>query len=93
MGYTGTGGASQTFTHNLGVAPELVIVKNRDSAAAWESLGTALSSSQRQIYLNRTQAGVAVASGHLGWNGTDGAWTIELHGCLFREDVIDLFSP
>jgi hypothetical protein len=72
--YTGTGGASQTFTHNLGVAPELVIVKNRDSAAAWESLGTALSSSQRQIYLNRTQAGVAVASGHLGWNGTDGAY-------------------
>ena len=72
--YTGTGGASQTFTHNLGVAPELVIVKNRDAAAAWESLGTALSASQRQIYLNRTQAGVAVASGHLGWNGTDGAY-------------------
>lgn len=72
--YTGTGGASQTFTHNLGVAPELVIVKNRDAAAAWESLGTALSASQRQLYLNRTQAGVAVASGHLGWNGTDGAY-------------------
>jgi hypothetical protein len=72
--YTGTGGASQTFTHNLGVAPELVIVKNRSAAAAWESLGTALSASQRQLYLNRTQAGVAVASGHLGWNGTDGAY-------------------
>ena len=72
--YTGTGGASQTFAHNLGVAPELVIVKCRSDAAAWESLGTALNSSQRQIYLNRTQAGVAVASGHLGWNGTDGAY-------------------
>jgi hypothetical protein len=72
--YTGTGGASQTFTHNLGVAPELVIVKNRSDAAAWESLGTALTASQRQLYLNRTQAGVAVASGHLGWNGTDGAY-------------------
>jgi hypothetical protein len=72
--YTGTGGASQTFTHNLGVVPELVIVKNRSAAAAWESLGTALSASQRQLYLNRTQAGVAVSSGHLGWNGTDGAY-------------------
>jgi hypothetical protein len=72
--YTGTGGASQSFTHNLGIAPELVIVKCRGAAAAWESLGTALSASQRQLYLNRTQAGVAVASGHLGWNGTDGAY-------------------
>jgi len=72
--YTGTGGASQSFTHNLGIAPELVIVKCRGAATAWESLGTALSASQRQLYLNRTQAGVAVASGHLGWNGTDGAY-------------------
>jgi hypothetical protein len=34
--YTGTGVAGQTFAHNLGVAPELMIMKARDNGAyAW----------------------------------------------------------
>ena len=33
--YTGTGTAGQTFTHNLGVVPELMIVKGRSIAEEW----------------------------------------------------------
>jgi hypothetical protein len=33
--YTGTGSAT-TISHNLGVVPELIIVKNRDQADAWQ---------------------------------------------------------
>jgi hypothetical protein len=33
--YTGTGSA-RTVNHNLGVVPELIIVKNRDEADAWQ---------------------------------------------------------
>ena len=32
VGYTGTGSV-RTLNHNLGVVPELVIVKNRDNAS------------------------------------------------------------
>lgn len=32
--YTGTGSAT-TFSHNLGVAPELMLVKRRDAGASW----------------------------------------------------------
>ena len=33
--YTGTGTAGQTYTHNLGVVPELMIVKGRSIAEEW----------------------------------------------------------
>lgn len=38
---TGTGAAS-TFTHNLGVAPELVIWKSRNGTDTWRTLSTSL---------------------------------------------------
>jgi len=39
--YTGTG-AARTVNHNLGVAPELMIVKNRSSATNWTAYSSAL---------------------------------------------------
>lgn len=33
--YTGDGSASQTISHGLGVAPELIITKNRSVASSW----------------------------------------------------------
>ena len=33
--YTGTGGSNQSFAHNLGVVPELVIYKSRSAAGNW----------------------------------------------------------
>ena len=49
--YTGTG-ATQTITHNLTVAPELLILKSRTNATDWRVLFPAGASSNRQGYLN-----------------------------------------
>jgi hypothetical protein len=54
--YTGTGSAT-TQTHNLGVAPELLIVKKRSSTSDWSILQTAL---QKTYYLPYTSAGEGV---------------------------------
>lgn len=58
--YTGTGSAT-TFNHNLGVAPQLVIVKWRSGATGedWPTMCTAASSSpdKRLLYLDLTAAG------------------------------------
>jgi len=63
--YTGTGTAGQTYTHNLGVAPELMIVKNRTTASQWLIYQNSLGNTQ---YLLFTTA--ASASGSFAWNNT-----------------------
>jgi hypothetical protein len=35
VAYTGTGVAGHTLNHNLGVAPELIIIKDRDAVTGW----------------------------------------------------------
>jgi len=35
VAYTGTGGASQSISHNLGVTPEMIWVKDRGNASNW----------------------------------------------------------
>jgi hypothetical protein len=63
--YTGTGTAGQTYTHNLGVAPEFMIVKNRTTASQWLIYQNSLGNTQ---YLLFTTA--ASASGSFAWNNT-----------------------
>ena len=48
--YTGTGSAT-TFSHNLGVVPEMMIVKNRSSTANWMVYVQAVGN-QDALYLN-----------------------------------------
>jgi len=64
--YTGTG-ANQNITHNLGVAPELIICKTRSgSSSNWVVWNTTLNSSTGYLYLNADMA----ASNFAGvWNG------------------------
>jgi len=65
--YTGTS-ANATISHNLGVAPELIICKSRSSnpGANWVVWDQTLNSSTGYLYLNSTQA----ASNFAGvWNG------------------------
>jgi hypothetical protein len=52
--YTGTGSAT-TLSHNLGVAPELMIVKIRDAAVSWIVYNAPRGESYR-IFLNTTGA-------------------------------------
>jgi len=53
--YTGTGVSGQTFTHNLGVVPEMMFVKSRSGSTDWTVYHSALGASAR-IYLNATNA-------------------------------------
>jgi hypothetical protein len=65
--YTGTG-SNTTQSHNLGVVPELIIVKSRSSnpGANWVVWNTTLNSSTGYLYLNADMA----ASNFAGvWNG------------------------
>jgi len=63
--YTGTGIAT-TLTHNLNVAPELIIVKRRSASAAWDSYSSALANTE-YVVLNTT---AAKATGATRWNST-----------------------
>jgi hypothetical protein len=63
--YTGTG-ANTTFTHNLGVVPELIIVKRRNSTGAWDSYCSALANTE-YVVLNTTAAKATDATR---WNST-----------------------
>jgi hypothetical protein len=63
--YTGTG-SNTTQTHNLGVVPELIIVKRRNTTGAWDSYCSALSNTE-YVVLNTT---AAKATGATRWNST-----------------------
>ena len=63
--YTGTG-VARTVNHNLGVAPELMIVKNRISALDWQVYSSALANTE-YLVLNTTAA-KATATNR--WNST-----------------------
>lgn len=63
--YTGTG-ANATVGHGLGVAPKLVIAKNRSIVAAWRIHHTSLSSAANTLYFD-TSAQTAAATD---WNST-----------------------
>ena len=55
MSYTGTG-ANATIGHGLGVAPKVVIIKNRDSAVNWMMYNEAFGDNTKALSLNSTAA-------------------------------------
>jgi hypothetical protein len=68
--YTGTGSAT-TFNHNLGVVPELMIVKERDVTGAWRVYSKSIANTD---YLVLNSNG-AVTSGDM-WNSTTPTSTV-----------------
>ena len=64
--YTGTGVAGRTVTHNLTVAPELMIVKGRSNAGQWRVYSSALGATQ-SARLNSTDS---FGSNPFAWNDT-----------------------
>jgi hypothetical protein len=71
VAYTGTGSA-RTVAHNLGVAPELMIVKARSNAGSWEGYHAATGAT-KTIRLNSNGAEI-VTTGV--WNDTAPASTV-----------------
>jgi hypothetical protein len=65
--YTGDDAASQTVPHNLGVAPEMMIVKSRNITASWFCYHKDIGNT-KTIYLNSTNAAKTASSGY--WNNT-----------------------
>jgi hypothetical protein len=63
--YTGTG-SNTTQPHNLGVVPELMIVKRRNVSAAWQVYSSAIANTE-YLVLNTT---AAKATGATRWNST-----------------------
>jgi hypothetical protein len=63
--YTGTG-ANATVGHGLGVAPKMIIVKNRGSAVAWAVWHTSIANTQ-YLVLNTT---AVATTGATWWNST-----------------------
>ena len=63
--YTGTGG-NTTQAHNLGVVPELIFVKGRSGATAWQAYSSFLANTE-YLVLNTT---AAKATGATRWNST-----------------------
>lgn len=66
VAYTGTG-AARTVNHNLGVVPELMIVKRRDAVESWFVYSSALGNT-KYLTLNGTAAS---ATGTDFWNSTN----------------------
>ncbi len=66
--YTGTG-VARTVNHNLGVAPELMIVKSRSTGLNWYVYHKALGvTGNDTLFLNTDSAAVADSGGY--WNNT-----------------------
>jgi len=65
--YTSDTTYPNTFAHNLGVVPELVIVKRRDGSQNW-TIYAAPSGNDRHFYLNSTAA--ESSAGSTFWNST-----------------------
>lgn len=69
--YTGTG-VNATVGHGLGVAPQLMIIKNRSVAGSWDVYHVSLGATQ-YLYLNST---VAVATSSTQFNNTNPTSTV-----------------
>jgi hypothetical protein len=69
--YTGTG-ANRTVAHNLAAVPELMIVKGRSGATAWQVYSSALANTE-YVVLNTT---AAKATGATRWNSTTPTSTV-----------------
>lgn len=65
VAYSGTGFAT-TFSHNLGVVPELMIVKRRNTSTDWQAYSASLANTEYMV-LNST---AAKATGTTRWNST-----------------------
>ena len=76
--YTGTGPtypATQAVNHNLGVVPELTIVKRRTSSATDWGVDFPANATYRNLVLNNTSAGIAND-----WFGTPSSTQIQVSG-------------
>jgi hypothetical protein len=66
VGYAGTG-VTRTVAHNLGVAPELIIVKTRSTAENWIVYHSALTATSYRYLNSSSSSGTTI----IAWNNTE----------------------
>jgi hypothetical protein len=76
--YTGTGTATLALTHNLGVVPEMMIVKSRSDTSHW-MVYVASQGNTKELQLERTNA---VATNTNTWGSTTPTSTQFTVGCI-----------
>jgi len=72
VGYTGNGTAGQTIGHGLGIAPKVIIIKNRSSAFSWE-FGHSSIGFTKKLKLDTTSAEITDTGA---FNNTDPAASV-----------------
>ena len=79
--YTGTGSAT-TFSHNLGVTPELMLVKRRDSLGAWNVWNTYIAglNAANLLELNAVDAVTPVSTAFNSTSPTSSVFTVGTAG-------------
>ena len=80
VSFTGTGSAG-TVGHGLGVAPKMIILKNRSTSSNWQVYHTGLTSASYTINLDATSA---QSNDSTYWNGTDPTSSVFSVGTNFR---------
>lgn len=70
VGYVGNGTSGRTISHNLGVAPKLIFVKNRTTASDWPVYHASLAASN-MLFLHLPNAAGAISS--YDWGGVSAA--------------------
>jgi hypothetical protein len=70
VGYVGNGTSGRTVSHNLGVAPKLIFVKNRTTASDWPVYHASLAASN-MLFLHLPNAAGAISS--YAWGGVSAA--------------------
>ena len=87
--YTGTG-AVTNFTHNLGVVPELMIVKRRDSTSIWAVYAAPLASAAtKYLQLQDTSAALTIS---VLWNNTAPTSTVFTIGASSNINTVGSFN-
>jgi hypothetical protein len=70
VGYVGNGTSGRTISHNLGVAPKFILVKNRTTASDWPVYHAGLPASN-MLFLHLTNATAAISA--MAWGGVSAA--------------------
>jgi len=70
VAYTGNGVAGRTVSHNLGVVPEMMLVKCRDNGTNWRVYHVGFDSTNPQYYYGTLDVSNAIAASDNAWNNT-----------------------
>jgi hypothetical protein len=90
VAYTGTG-TPTNFTHNLGVVPELMIVKRRDSTSIWAVYAGALANAATS-YFDLSASDARVTGNGILWNSTAPTSTVFTIGASSNINTIGSFN-